>query len=126
MRAEHDNLAQALRYGLARADAGTVAATSAALGALWIIDSNYPRLMAMASETAYLLSHFRPGPDLLEVTRTALTLYTTYTFLLEGLARCAPWLPPPAAPGPAGHPDSCRRGRAWHHARGSLGPVRAV
>ena len=84
MRAEHDNLAQALRYGLARADAGTVAATSAALGALWIIDSNYPRLMAMASETAYLLSHFRPGPDLLEVTRTALTLYTTYTFLLEG------------------------------------------
>ena len=84
MRAEHDNLVQALRYGLARADAGTVAATSAVLGALWIIDSNHPRLLAMASETAYLLSHFRPRPDLLEVTRTALTLYTSSTFLLEG------------------------------------------
>jgi predicted ATPase/DNA-binding SARP family transcriptional activator len=84
MQAEQDNLVQALRYGLARADAGTVAATSAVLGGLWIFDSNYPRLMAMASETAYLLSHFRPGPDLLEVTRTALVLSTSYVFLLEG------------------------------------------
>jgi predicted ATPase/DNA-binding SARP family transcriptional activator len=84
IRAEQDNLAQALRHGLARADGGTVAATSAALGGLWTIESNYPRVMAMASETARLLSHFRPGPDLVEATRTILTVCTTYTFLLQG------------------------------------------
>jgi len=83
-RAEHDNLAQALRYGLARSDAGTVAATAAVLGGLWIVESNYPRIKTLAAETAYPLSHFRPGPDLVEVTRTALVLCTTYTFLLEG------------------------------------------
>jgi predicted ATPase len=84
IRAEQDNLAQALRYGLAGADAGTVAATAAVLGGLWIIDSNYSRLMTLASETARLLSHFRPGPDLLEATRTTLTLCTIQTFLFEG------------------------------------------
>src|SRR5215211_3115845 len=83
-RAEQDNLAQALRYGLARADAGTVAATAAVLGGLWMVESNYPRVMALAAETAHLLSHFRPGPDLVEVTRTTLVLCTAYTFLLEG------------------------------------------
>jgi tetratricopeptide (TPR) repeat protein len=84
IRAEQDNLAQALRSGLARADGGTVAATSAVLGPLWNIDSNYPRLTTMTSETARVLSHFRPGPDLVEVTRTSLTLSTTSTFLLQG------------------------------------------
>ncbi|HEX8133721.1 MAG TPA: BTAD domain-containing putative transcriptional regulator, partial [Actinomycetes bacterium] len=84
IRAEQDNLAQALRYGLARTDAGTVAATSAVLAGLWIIDSNYSRLMTLASETARLLSHFRPGPDLLEATRTILALCATHTFLFEG------------------------------------------
>ena len=83
-RAEQDNLAQALRYGLARADAGTVAATAAVLGGLWMVESNYPRVMTLAADTAYLLSHFRPGPDLVEVTRTTLVLCTAYTFLLEG------------------------------------------
>jgi predicted ATPase/DNA-binding SARP family transcriptional activator len=83
-RAEQDNLAQALRYGLARADAGTVAATAAVLGGLWIIESNYPRVKTLAVETASLLSHFRPAPDLVEVTRTTLVLCTAYTFLLEG------------------------------------------
>jgi predicted ATPase/DNA-binding SARP family transcriptional activator/tetratricopeptide (TPR) repeat protein len=84
IRAEQDNLVQALRYGLARGEAGTVAATSAVLGGLWIIESNYPRVMALAADTAHLLSHFRPGPDLVEVTRTTLVLCTTYTFLIEG------------------------------------------
>jgi predicted ATPase/DNA-binding SARP family transcriptional activator/tetratricopeptide (TPR) repeat protein len=84
IRAEQDNLVQALRYGLARGEAGTVAATSAVLGGVWIIESNYPRVMALATDTAYLLSHFRPGPDLVEVTRTTLVLCTTYTFLIEG------------------------------------------
>jgi hypothetical protein len=84
IRAEQDNLAQALRYALARADGGTVAATGAVLGGLWIVESNYQRVMTLASETGRVLSHFRPGPDLLEATRTALALCTTYTFLLEG------------------------------------------
>jgi tetratricopeptide (TPR) repeat protein len=84
IRAEQDNLVQALRYGLARADGGTVAATCAVLGDLWTIESNYQRLMASASETARLLSHFRPGPDLVEVTRTTLTLWTAHTLLLQG------------------------------------------
>jgi predicted ATPase/DNA-binding SARP family transcriptional activator/tetratricopeptide (TPR) repeat protein len=84
IRAEQDNLVQALRHGLARADGDTVAATSAVLGGLWIIESNYPRLATLAEETAWVLSHFRPGPDLVEVTRTALTLSTAFTFLLRG------------------------------------------
>jgi predicted ATPase len=84
IRAEQDNLAQALRYGLARSDAGTVAATAAVLAGLWIIDSNYSRLMTLAAETTRLLSHFRPGPDLLEATRTTLALCTIQTFLFEG------------------------------------------
>ena len=84
IRAEQDNLAQALRYGLTRADGGTVAATSAVLGGLWIIESIYPRLATLASETARLLSRFRPEPDLVEATRTALALTTAYTFLLQG------------------------------------------
>jgi predicted ATPase/DNA-binding SARP family transcriptional activator len=84
IRAEQDNLVQALRYALARADGGTVAAASAVLGGLWIIESNYPRLMTLAEETARVLSHFRPGPGLVEATRTTLALCTTYTFLLQG------------------------------------------
>jgi predicted ATPase/DNA-binding SARP family transcriptional activator len=84
MRAEQDNLVQALRYGLARADGATVAATSAVLVGLWSIESSFQRLMRLAEETARLLSHFRPGPDLVEVTRTSLALFTSYTFLFEG------------------------------------------
>jgi predicted ATPase/DNA-binding SARP family transcriptional activator len=84
IRAEQDNLVQALRHGLARADGATVAATSAALGALWTIESNYPRLATLASETARVLSHFRPEPELVEATRTTLTVCTAYTFLYQG------------------------------------------
>jgi hypothetical protein len=84
IRAEQDNLVQALRHGLARADGGTVAATSAALGSLWVVQSNYPRLAALAEETARPLSRFRPGPELLEATRAALALGTAFTFLVEG------------------------------------------
>jgi predicted ATPase/DNA-binding SARP family transcriptional activator/tetratricopeptide (TPR) repeat protein len=84
IRAEQDNLVQAVRYGLARADGGTVAAASAVLGSLWTVDSHYARLVALASESDRLLSHFRPGPELVEVTRTALAMSTTYTFLLQG------------------------------------------
>jgi predicted ATPase/DNA-binding SARP family transcriptional activator/tetratricopeptide (TPR) repeat protein len=84
MRAEQDNLVQAVRYGLARADGGTVAAASAVLGSLWTVDSNYQRVMTLASETDRLLSHFRPRSELVEATRTALAMRTAYTFLLQG------------------------------------------
>lgn len=84
IRAEQDNLGQALRDGLARADGATVAATAAVLGGLWIIESNFTRLAALAEETGRVLSHFRPEPELVEVTRTASTLCTAYTFLVEG------------------------------------------
>jgi predicted ATPase/DNA-binding SARP family transcriptional activator len=84
IRDELDNLVQALRHGLARADGATVAATSAVLGGLWTVESNHTRLGTLAEEIAWILSHFRPEPDLVEVTRTALTVCTTYTFLFEG------------------------------------------
>jgi hypothetical protein len=84
IRAEQDDLVQALRHGLARADSATVAATSAVLGSLWFVESNYARMASLAEETAWILSHFRPEPDLVEVTRTALALSTTYTFLVQG------------------------------------------
>ena len=84
IRAEQDNLAQALRHGLARADGATVAATSAVLGGLWTIESNYPRLATLVEETARVLSHFRPEPELVEATRTTLAVSTTFTFTIQG------------------------------------------
>jgi predicted ATPase/DNA-binding SARP family transcriptional activator len=84
IRAEQDNLVQALRYGLARADGGTVAAASAPLASLWTMESKYPRVLTMIEETARVLSHFRPEPELVEVTRTTLVLSITHTFLLLG------------------------------------------
>jgi predicted ATPase/DNA-binding SARP family transcriptional activator len=89
IRAEEDNLAQALRYALARADGGTVAATAAALEGLWVVESRYAPLLALAEEAGRALSGFRPGPDLVETTRTTLALSTYFTFLLMG--------PPPHA-----------------------------
>jgi predicted ATPase len=84
IRAEQDNLLPALRQGLARADGATVAATAAVLGGLWIIESNYTRL-ATLDETAWVLSHYRPEPGLVEATRTASALSLTSTFMLQGV-----------------------------------------
>jgi predicted ATPase/DNA-binding SARP family transcriptional activator len=84
IRGEQDNLLHALRRGIARDDGATVAATSALLGALWTVESDYPRLATLADEAAWILSHLRPEPALVEVTRTALTLITAQTFLVEG------------------------------------------
>jgi predicted ATPase len=85
VRAEQDNLLQALRYGLARSDGATVAATAAVLGGLWIIERNFTRIATLTQETAESLSRFRPEPDLVEVTRTAAALCTTYAFMIQGL-----------------------------------------
>src|SRR5439155_4936336 len=85
VRAEQDNLLQALRYGLARADGATVAATAAVLAALWTVDSNYARMAALGGETASVLSHYRPAPEFVEATRTAAALCTVYEFTIHGL-----------------------------------------
>jgi predicted ATPase len=84
IRAEQDNLVQALRQGLARADGATVAATAAVLGGVWVVDSNSTRMATLIQDTAWILSHYRPDPDLVEVTRTAATLSAIYTFFTQG------------------------------------------
>ncbi|MGN9911238.1 ATP-binding protein [Phytohabitans sp. LJ34] len=84
VRAERDNLQLALHQAVARADGATVAATTAVLGALWLIESDYARMLALTSESAWVLSHYRPGPELVEATRTAATLCTGFTFSAEG------------------------------------------
>jgi predicted ATPase/DNA-binding SARP family transcriptional activator/tetratricopeptide (TPR) repeat protein len=85
IRAEQDNLVQAHRYGLSRGDGPTVAATAAVLGGLWNVESNFTRLRALTEDTAWLLSHYRPEPEFVEVTRMTHTLAATYTVLVEGL-----------------------------------------
>jgi predicted ATPase/DNA-binding SARP family transcriptional activator/tetratricopeptide (TPR) repeat protein len=84
IRAEQDNLLQALRYGLAGVDGATVAATAAVLAALWTVDSNYTRMAALGRETAWVLSHHRPAPEFVDVTRTVAALSTAYEFTTQG------------------------------------------
>jgi predicted ATPase/DNA-binding SARP family transcriptional activator len=84
VRAEQDNLVQALRYALDRRDAGTVAAMSAVLGGLWMVESNFARLTAMAGDTVRILPGFRPDTTLIEATRTSLVLGAVSGFLLGG------------------------------------------
>ncbi len=84
IRAEQDNLVQALRHGLDRRDAGTVAAVSAVLGGLWAAEGSFARLIAMCADTARILPPFRPEPALVEATRTSLVLGAVSGFLLQG------------------------------------------
>jgi predicted ATPase len=84
IRDEQDNLVHALRHGLDRADGATVAAASAVLASMWIVESNYTRLVTLADETAGVLSSFRPGSEFIEVTRTASTLCVVSIFTLQG------------------------------------------
>jgi predicted ATPase/DNA-binding SARP family transcriptional activator len=84
VRAEQDNLVQALRYAVAAGDAPTVAATSAVLAALWTMDANHPRMLTLADETGPVLSHFRPEPPFVAVTRTAAVLSVAHAFMILG------------------------------------------
>ena len=102
IRAEQDNLLQALRHGLDDGDGATVAATSAALGGLWMVESNFTRMATLGGEPAWVLSHFRPEPTFVEATRSAAVLAAVSAFLLRtpgagralltlrGLPRAAP------------------------------------
>ncbi|HEX9035177.1 MAG TPA: AfsR/SARP family transcriptional regulator, partial [Streptosporangiaceae bacterium] len=84
IRAEQDNLVLALRHGLDRRDGGTVAAVSAVLGALWMAESGFARLIALAGDTVRILPPYRPGPALVEATRTSLVIGAVTGFLLAG------------------------------------------
>ncbi|TCO50893.1 BTAD domain-containing putative transcriptional regulator [Actinocrispum wychmicini] len=86
-RAEQDNLVQALRHGLDRADGPAVAAISSVLGGLWMIESNFTRLATLTQDAAWLLSHYRPEPALVETTRTALVLCAMSGLLAGGSLR---------------------------------------
>ncbi|MEV5982197.1 BTAD domain-containing putative transcriptional regulator [Streptomyces sp. NPDC052114] len=84
IRAEQDNLVPALRQALARADGPTTAAVTALLAALWATDSNYPRLTALATDTAPPLSRYRPDPPYVEAARTAAALCTAGLYMSSG------------------------------------------
>lgn len=84
IRAEQDNLVQALRHAVQDGDGATVAATSAVLGGLWMMESSFARMATLGEEPAWILSHYRPEPALVEVTRTAVVLAAMSAFLLQG------------------------------------------
>ncbi|HEY2506268.1 MAG TPA: BTAD domain-containing putative transcriptional regulator [Streptosporangiaceae bacterium] len=102
VRTEQDNLVLALRHGLTRKDAGTVAAASAVLGSLWLAEGNFGRATALAGDIARILARFRPDAELVEATRTSLVVGAVSGFLLRGpsLARFLVGLRhlPPAPP----------------------------
>jgi predicted ATPase/DNA-binding SARP family transcriptional activator len=102
-RAERDNLAQALRLGLDQADGATVAATAAVLAGMWVVDSDSTRMATLVRDTAWILSHYRPGPELVEVTRTAAALSAFSMFFNQGLRTLRPLVTlrrlPPGPPG---------------------------
>ncbi len=74
---EQDNLVTALRNAVAEGDAWTTARTFAALASMWAVRSNHTRTHSYSADVAYLLSHFRPSPDQVEVVRSALTFCVT-------------------------------------------------
>ncbi len=84
IRAEQDNLVPALRHALARTDGPTIAALTAVLGALWSTESNFPRLAALAADPGPPLSHYRPGPEYVEVARAAAVVGTATLFMGHG------------------------------------------
>ncbi|WP_433366617.1 ATP-binding protein [Actinoplanes sp. CA-142083] len=84
VRAEQDNLALALRYGLERGDGGAVAAAASLLGTLWITESNVTRMIGMASSVPAGLSGYRPAPELVEAARTAAVWNALIMYLVRG------------------------------------------
>jgi predicted ATPase/DNA-binding SARP family transcriptional activator len=84
IRAEQDNLRQALRHAVSTVDGDAVAAVTAVLGALWTLEANYAGLGMLSEDAAWVLSHYRPAPEYEEVTRTAAVLLTGYAYSIEG------------------------------------------
>ncbi|HET9172229.1 MAG TPA: BTAD domain-containing putative transcriptional regulator [Actinospica sp.] len=82
-RDEQENLSLALRFGLEREDGTTVAAVAAVLGALWMFEVDFARMASLAGQSAGPLSHLRPAPEYVEVTRTAIVLAAVSALLLQ-------------------------------------------
>lgn len=74
VRLEQDNLVAALRLAVEEDDSRTVAATYAALGTLWTIESTHLRAVAVAPDVAWALSHTTIAPADVETARTALVM----------------------------------------------------
>jgi predicted ATPase len=85
VRSEQDNLIHALRVGLDGDDGATVAATGAVLGGLWLMETNFARLTWLTEQASWPLSHFRPGPELVDATRAAAVVGAATTFMIQGL-----------------------------------------
>ena len=125
IRAEQDNLVQALRHGLDRRDAGTVAAVSAVLGGLWVAEGSFARLIAMCADTARILPPFRPetrprrGDQDQPGARCGERLPAAGTE-----PGAVPGGPAPAAARSAGHLRPGRPGRAERTARAARGGPR--
>ncbi|MFD7599885.1 ATP-binding protein [Streptomyces mirabilis] len=84
IKAEQDNLVLALRHALARTDNPAIASVTAVLASLWSTGTSFPRLAALAADTGPPLSHYRPGPEYVEVARTAAVLGTATVFMGPG------------------------------------------
>ncbi|GHD79779.1 hypothetical protein GCM10010317_100890 [Streptomyces mirabilis] len=84
IKAEQDNLVLALRHALARTDNPATAAVTAVLASLWSTGTNFPRLAAITADTGPPLSHYHPGPEYVEVARTAAVLGTATVFMGPG------------------------------------------
>src|SRR5262249_29686154 len=84
IQAEQDNLLYALRVAVDRDDLPTVAAVTAVLAAVWTLASDLSRLVSLVRDTAWVLSHYRPEPSFVEVTRAAAVLSAAAMFQLKG------------------------------------------
>jgi predicted ATPase/DNA-binding SARP family transcriptional activator len=83
IRAEHDNLVQALRDALTRDDGAATAAITALLAGLWTMEQNHSRMATLIDQTAWALLHVRAEPDTAEVIRTAATLSAWSALMIE-------------------------------------------
>ncbi|WP_431878353.1 BTAD domain-containing putative transcriptional regulator [Amycolatopsis sacchari] len=83
LRTEQDNLVQALRYAIEREDGPTAAAIVAGLAAFWTFTSTYGRMAVLIEDAGRLLSHYRPEPEFVEVTRAAAAVCTAYAFAVQ-------------------------------------------
>lgn len=83
LRAEEGNLADVLRHALADPDPGTVSSVFAALGALWTIRGDHPRVAMLCGAIAEALDEWEPGPDQLEQTRAALCLALVNAWVMQ-------------------------------------------
>ncbi|MFC6705910.1 BTAD domain-containing putative transcriptional regulator [Flexivirga alba] len=72
--AEEDNLTAALRAAVDSEDPVGTATVFGALGALWSVQSRHEQVFGPAADAIRVISHYRPDPDDLEITRQALVL----------------------------------------------------